>query len=285
MREEPAAFRREQLPEHVWMSNLFGRATQNLVLSDELKRAYDAVDQEMKVVADIQRSLLPVTLPQIPTLDLAAHYQTSRRAGGDYYDFFPLPEGKWGILMADVAGHGTPAAVLMAVTHSIAHTLAVPPAPPSRLLSFINDHLTARYTTDSGKFVTAFYGVYEPHGCRLTYASAGHNPPRIRRAGTGEVCGIDRAGSLPLGIDPGVTYLDTAEELCPGDVLLLYTDGITEARSPAGELFGIERLDRVLAGCDGGARQIVERILAAVERFTGGRPASDDRTLLAAKVR
>src|SRR5215218_2552450 len=285
MRQEAAAFRREQLPEHVWMSNLFGRATHNLVLSDELKKAYEVVDQEMQVVADIQRSLLPVTLPHVPTLDLAAHYQTSRRAGGDYYDFFPLPEGKWGILMADVAGHGTPAAVLMAVTHSIAHTLAGPPAPPSKLLSFINDHLTARYTADSGKFVTAFYGVYDPRDRRLTYASAGHNPPRVRRAGTTDVRAIDREGSLPLGIQPHVTYCDTTEDLAAGDVLLLYTDGITEARGPGRDLFGVERLDRVLVDCDGGAATVVSRILAAVEKFTEGRPATDDRTLLAAKVR
>ena len=285
MRAEPASFRREMLPEHVWMSNLFGRATHNLVLSDELKRAYDAVDQEMQVVADIQRSLLPVTLPQIPTLDLAAHYQTSRRAGGDYYDFFPLPEGKWGILMADVAGHGTPAAVLMAVTHSIAYALSGPPAPPGRLLAFINEHLTARYTTDTGKFVTAFYGVYDPPSRRLTYASAGHNPPRVRRGGTADVRAIDHAASLPLGIQPGVVYEDTTEDLSCGDVLLLYTDGITEARAPAGDLFGTERLDRVLVGCEGGAAELLANVLDEIELFTEGQPANDDRTILAAKVR
>src|SRR5207253_1299364 len=103
----------------VWLSNLFGRATHNLVLAEELRQAYEAVDRELVAVADIQRSLLPAKLPKIPTMDLAAHYQTSRRAGGDYYDFFPLAEGKWGIIVADVSGHGTPAAVLMAITHCI----------------------------------------------------------------------------------------------------------------------------------------------------------------------
>jgi sigma-B regulation protein RsbU (phosphoserine phosphatase) len=116
MRKEPASFQPEQLPMWVWMSNLFGPATHNLVLSAEVKKAYEAVDYELKVVADIQRSLLPKALPRIPNVQLAAHYQTSRRAGGDYYDFFPLPNGQWGILIADVSGHGTPAAVLMAIT-------------------------------------------------------------------------------------------------------------------------------------------------------------------------
>ena len=141
---EPAAFDREDLPERVWMSNLFGRATQNLVLMREVKEAYDVVDRELKVVGEIQRSLLPTKLPTIPTLELAAAYQTSQRAGGDYYDFFPLPNGLWGLLIADVSGHGTPAAVLMAVTHSIAHTCRDPKTPPSRLLRSSTRRLAGR---------------------------------------------------------------------------------------------------------------------------------------------
>src|SRR4029079_9044984 len=117
--------------EHTWMANLFGRATHNLVLRQEVSKAYDSVEKELQVVADIQRSLLPQELPKIPSLQLATHYQTSQRAGGDYYDFFPLDNGKWGILIAAVSGHGTPAAVLMAVTHSIAHTHHGEPDPPS----------------------------------------------------------------------------------------------------------------------------------------------------------
>ncbi len=108
------------------MSNLFGRATYQLVLMQRLQEAYEAADYEMKVVADIQRSLLPKKPPKIPTLSVAAYYHTSNRAGGDYYDFFPLPDGQWGILIADVSGHGTPAAVLMAVMHSLATHLPRP---------------------------------------------------------------------------------------------------------------------------------------------------------------
>jgi sigma-B regulation protein RsbU (phosphoserine phosphatase) len=285
MRKARDAFAADSLPQHVWMANLFGRATHNLVLSDEVKRAYEAVDREMQVVEDIQRSLLPSQLPDIPTLELAAHYQTSRRAGGDYYDFFPLPDGRWGILLADVSGHGTPAAVLMAITHSIAHTLYGPPAPPSRLLAFINDHLAARYTTDSGTFVTAFYGIYDPATRVLTYASAGHNPPRVGRCDGVHVRAIDRNGCLPLGIEPAVRYDDTVEHLESGDFLLLYTDGITEARAPDGELFGVERLDGVIAECWGGAQNLVNMVLRAVDSFTDGRTASDDRTLLVAQVK
>src|SRR5262249_56232619 len=99
--EKPSAFSREQFPELVWMTSLFGRATSNLVVSEELQRAYQALDREFKTVGEIQRSLLPAQLPSIPTVDLAAYYRPSERAGGDYYDFFPLPAGKWGIFLAD----------------------------------------------------------------------------------------------------------------------------------------------------------------------------------------
>ncbi len=284
--KRPGAFDREHLPEQVWMSNLFGRATHNLVLSDELKRAYDLVDKEMQVVADIQRSLLPTTLPVIPTLDLAAHYQTSRRAGGDYYDFFALPDGKWGILMADVSGHGTPAAVLMAVTHSIAHTHTGPPDPPSQLLSFINGHLTARYTTESGKFVTAFYGIYDPARRSLRYASAGHCPPRVKQGRTGALRSMEAGGGLPLGIERNAGYQDAVETFEPGDTVVLYTDGITEARGPGAgsDLFGERRLDDVLLACEGDAADLVRCTLAAIDAFTAGPAANDDRTLLAMKI-
>src|SRR5690606_22631128 len=121
--------------------NLFGRATHNLVLAERLEETYTAVDRELQAVANIQRSLLPSELPKISTMRLAAHYQTSRRAGGDYYDFFPLADNRWGILIADVSGHGTPAAVMMAITHVIAHTQPGQATPPSRMLNFLNDQL------------------------------------------------------------------------------------------------------------------------------------------------
>ena len=181
------------------MSNLFGRATQNLVLMEQLKAAYDAADYELKVVADIQRSLLPRTPPRIPTMSIAAYYQTAHRAGGDYYDFFPFPDGKWGILVADVSGHGTPAAVLMAVTHSLAHTYQGPPTPPGEMLNHVNAHLTRLYTAESDTFVTAFYGVYDPADHTLTYASAGHNPPRLKRCYGGTLAELDGASRLAVG--------------------------------------------------------------------------------------
>jgi len=284
LRKAPAAFDREDLPERVWMSNLFGRATTNLVLSEELREAYQEVDHELKVIADIQRGLLPSVLPKIATMDLATYYQTSRRAGGDYYDFFPLPDGRWGILIADVSGHGTPAAVMMAITHSIAHTFPGPPCPPGRLLAYLNDQLAGRYTSNSGTFVTAFYGIYDPVSRELVYACAGHNPPRLKHCDDGTLTSLEGSANFPLGIVAGTLYEESRIHLRRGDQIILYTDGITEATNPAGAMFGTDRLDAVLESCRPGAEQLINAVLEALAEFTAGQPAEDDRTLLVAKI-
>jgi sigma-B regulation protein RsbU (phosphoserine phosphatase) len=285
MRERPAAFVREEFPEWYWLSALFGRATYTLVLNDQLRQALATVERELKVVADLQRTLLPKRLPKIPTLDLAASYQTSRWAGGDYYDLFPLHDGRWGLLIADVSGHGTPAAVMMAVTHSIAHTYPGPPERPADLLAFINHHLAERYTADFDAFVTAFYGIYDPSRRELTYASAGHNPPRLKRCEDGSVHSLDAVANFPLGVAPGVRYDQVTQTLRPGDQIVFYTDGITEATGPDGRtMFGLARLDEALANCLLTADGLIQAVLDAVHEFTAGAPAADDRTLLVAKV-
>lgn len=284
-REEEDAFDPEQLPEFFWVSNLFGRATNHLVTADKLQEAYAAVDFELKRVAEIQRSLLPMELPEISNLLLAAHYETSQRAGGDYYDFFPLKNDKWGILIADVSGHGTPAAVMMAVLHSISHSYAhEDDRHASRFLDFVNRKLCARYTGESGTFVTAFYAIYDPHTLRLTYSSAGHNPPRLRHCGSNTVEILDQAQSLPLGVIEDAEYHDARKILTPNDRIVFYTDGIVEAENHNGELFGDKRLDAVLSECRQLPQEIIDDLLASVENHTHGEPALDDRTILTARV-
>jgi phosphoserine phosphatase RsbU/P len=281
---EPSAFDPETFPERVWISSLFGRLTHNLVLRDELKHAYEIVEREMRVVADIQRSLLPQVLPTIPGLELGAYYQTSRWAGGDYYDFFPLAGGRWGILIADVSGHGTPAAVMMAITHSLAHGLPGPPEPPGMLLGHVNRQLCHRYSAGNEGFVTAFYGIYDPAALTLSYACAGHNPPRLKRCGETAVASLDEIGGPPLGLFDETQYDQTTVTLRADDTLAFYTDGITEAMDPRGAQFGTARLDEVLGRCDLDAQGIVRAIIEAVDAFTGGHPPEDDRTLLVALV-
>lgn len=285
MRERPRAFDPEEFPEFVWVSNLFGRATHNLVLSDQLRAAYDALDHELRTVGEIQKTLLPAVLPDIPTMGLAAHYQTSQRAGGDYYDFFQLDADRWGILIADVSGHGTPAAVIMAVLHCIAHTYPGSPASPRALLRYVNERLTRLYTRDSATFVTAFYGIYESSTRRLVYASAGHPPPRLKRCTDGTVAALDAAQALPLGISEDETYPEAEYFLMPHDQIIFYTDGITETADAAGQLFGVDRLDGALETCSLDASGLINAVLDAVNAFSGGAPPADDRTMLVAKVR
>lgn len=285
MQREPNAYAEEDLPQAVWMANLFGRATKNLVLSHQLDRAYAQLDEELRVVADIQRSLLPSQLPNIDGLDVAAYYETSQYAGGDYYDFFPLAGGKLGILVADVCGHGTPAAVLMAITHSLAHTFPGEVPCPADLLEYVNRHLSARYI-DRGAFVTAFFGIYDPGKRTLKYSSAGHNPPRVKRCADGRLFELDEARNLPLGVLPDTRYEPATVALEVGDQVIFYTDGITEARGGVdrNELFGIKRLDAVMENCAISSQGLIDTVLASVAEFTGGQPADDDRTMVIARV-
>lgn len=275
---------REQYPNMVWQSNLFGRATHNLVLRRELSQAYEAINRELKVVGEIQRSLLPRAKAEIPGVDLCPFYEPSAQAGGDYYDLFELPGGNWGMFIADVAGHGTPAAVLMAVTHALARSFSGPPEHPCLFLDHINSKLVSYYTTNSGTFVTAFYGVYNPRTRELRYASAGHNPPRLRTRRGIEV--LDKVGGLPLGIMPTQECSEATVVLEPGDMLCLYTDGITETQNAEGDQFDVPRLDELLrAEADEDLSAIAERISRAVNEFSGHAPAKDDRTMLLARVR
>jgi phosphoserine phosphatase RsbU/P len=280
---EPREFPVERIPGLVLQANLWGRGVRNLVLRQELAQAYNALDAEMQVVGEMQRSLLPTRLPEIAGLDLAAYYQTARRSGGDYYDFFPCGKDCWGFCIADVSGHGTPAAVIMAITHAIAHLHPGCGTPPGAVLGFINRHLTERYIGGSGAFVTAFYGIYHPASRKLVYARAGHNPPRLLRGNS--AMSLSEVGGLPLGIEGEESYEECTIQLNAGDLLLLYTDGITEARGPAGGMFGVEALDQALVRGSCKAQTAIDRILESLTQFTQGASPADDQTILAMAVR
>lgn len=280
---DPAAFDPENLPEMVWMSNLFGRGVNNLALSRDLRDALDALDRELKVVEEMQRSLLPQEVPTVPTLNLAAHYQTSRHAGGDYYDFFDLGGGLLGIFVADVSGHGTPAAVVMAVTHALAHNYPGNPNPAELLMHYLNQKLCASPTSAKGNFVTAFYGIYDSNTRRLTYSSAGHPEGRVLRAG-GAIESLDGAKSLPLGIHDEERFTQAEIALAPGDRLCIFTDGITESFDPAGQMYGIDRLDAAISRGAGDPQAMINALLEDVGAFTGHPRGEDDRTIIAAVV-
>lgn len=275
---------RTMIPMLNWQAGLFGRGTQNLVLRNQLAAALAELDRELQTVGKIQKSLLPHTLPPIEGFELATFYQTSARAGGDYYDFFPLADAGWGLFIGDVSGHGTPAAVLMAITHAVAHAQPGTHTPPADLLKHLNQQLCRSYTR-GGTFVTAFYAVLDPRTRTLRYSMAGHNPPRLVR--DGRVISLEENRALPLGIIIEEEYGESTIALHPGDLLLLYTDGITEAAAPlrgatSRDLFGVNRLDRLLIECGArSAEECIGRVRNEVSAFCENVPQADDQTLIA----
>ncbi len=282
-RDDTETFPRDRVGDLMLLSNLFSRATQTVVLSSAVKEAFDGLDYELRSIAEIQKSLLPAEKPKVPGLDVAVHYQTAKRAGGDYYDFFALPNDRLGVLIADASGHGAPAAVLMAVAHSIAHTRPEHPLRPGEFLTYMNAHLTRRYTRPTGSFMTAFYAVFDPMNGTLSYASAGHNPPRLLRCADGFKAVLNRAQKLPLGIKPDEVYLEQTVPLLPGDQVVFFTDGVIEAVNTEGDVFGSARIDEELATCLPTASALLRAILASHSLFAAGTTPADDRTLVVVK--
>jgi sigma-B regulation protein RsbU (phosphoserine phosphatase) len=280
LQKKPFAFERNNVPDLVWRTNLFGRATSTLVLKRQLEEAYRELDRELKTVARLQRALLPAKIPVVPRMDLTAYYQPASRAGGDYYDFFELPAGRWGLFIADVSGHGTAAAVMMAVTHCIANTYPGPAESPAKLLKYLNRHLSVQYSSRIETFVTAFYAVYDPKSRRLIYSSAGHNPPRLKRCNSEGVIPLDKVNGLPLGVLEEAEFAEASFFLQFADQLVLYTDGITETHNPAGELFGEYRIDSVLKECGMDSAELMQTLVSRVKEFAEGVPPHDDQTIV-----
>jgi sigma-B regulation protein RsbU (phosphoserine phosphatase) len=297
------AFDVEKLPDFVLQSNLFGRGTKNLVLARDLRETMEQLDEELCSVQEIQLSLLPANNPSVPGLDIATHYQTAKRAGGDYFDFFDLGDGRWGILVADVSGHGTPAAVLMAIVHAIAHQLPVGKSSPDSVMQAVNTALCSLYTRETGAFVTMWYGIYDSRDGTILHANAGHPAPLLREPFAErethrtlvQETDVAHAG-MPLGVmhDPSFGVAKTTLE--PGQLLVLYTDGITEAFNKKKEMYGLERLFESVAcgkatcseGRDGDActllpvtaSSVLEAIVEDVGDFAGLDSRSDDRTVI-----
>ncbi len=281
---DAAGFDHINLADAVLTGNLFGQATNNLLVAQRLRTAYAEIDHELATVGRIQRSLLPPGLPDIPTLDIAASYKPAARAGGDYYDFFELEEGRWGILIADVSGHGTPAAVVMAMFRTMLHARCQHCKTPAEVLCYANERLCNQADEYDGTFVTAFYGIYDPADGSFQYASAGHNPPLLvdRQAGVRE---LDEAQALPLAVNRECAFIESRVTLAPGDTLILYTDGITEAVSADGEPYGRDRLLSCVCQNAPSTQHIIDCVTHRLMGFTEGGVQHDDQTLLAIRVR
>lgn len=258
------------------------------ILSGALKRVQEQDDrfphvttaQELQMAGRIQAGILPERPPALRGWELAARLVPARETSGDFYDFIPLPNGHWGIGIADVTDKGLGAAVFMALASTLLRTYAVQYYTlPAFAMSSVNERILS--DTRGSMFVTAFYGVLEPETGRLRYVNAGHNPPYVLSAQKGKpVDRLFRTG-MALGILKEASWQQKIVKLIPGDMLVLYTDGITEAQNRRGEMFGERRLLDVIRPLVGRpAREILEAVLGEVESFSGGSLYQDDTTLV-----
>ena len=249
-------------------------------------QAAKKVSQEMVRAGRIQSSFLPEVVPQPAGWQLAVTLEPALQTSGDFYDFIPLPGERLGIVVADVTDKGAGAALYMASSRTLIRTYAeLYPSHPEQVLTAVNRRLLL--DTHSGLYITVFYGVLDPAAGKLVYCNAGHNPPYLFRAPDGESVQSLPATGIAIGIMPEARWTQRETQLDPRDVLLLFTDGVTEATDERQALFGEGRLLEagrsslaLLRDQQRTAPAILADVLADIRRFVGSAPRSDDLTLM-----
>jgi PAS domain S-box-containing protein len=240
----------------------------------EVAQQRERIEQELRVARLIQHTLLPKSLPELGSYQIAAYYQPAREVGGDFYDFLQLPDGRLGLIVGDVSGKGVPAAIVMAITRTMLRA-AYHLGSPGEILEQVNDNLFPDIPPNM--FVTCLAALLDSRTGRLQYANAGHDLPYVRHAaGVSEL----RATGMPLGLMPDMSYEQKEITLQPGESILLYSDGLVEAHSPQREMFGSPRMQRNVGAHPEGAA-LIDSLLAELEQFTGvDWEQEDDITLL-----
>lgn len=238
-------------------------------------RARERMEQELRVAQLIQQQFLPKQVPTMDGWELAAFYRAAQEVGGDFYDFIHLPDGKIGLVVGDVTGHGVPAALVMATTRSFLRAEAPRASSPSDVLARANDFLDA--DIPDNMFVTCLYAVLDPRTGNLRFANAGHDLPYVRTAqGLIEL----RATGMPLGLMAGMHYEEREFRLAPGDTMLLHSDGLAEAHGPDHEMFGFPRVKGIVASKASG-QEVIAELMRSLQRFTGTNwQQEDDITLV-----
>jgi len=247
-------------------------------LERELRRNRDRLDKELAGAAAMQRLLLPPIMPAHASIQFGAYYQTSRHAGGDYYDVLPMSGDRFGILVADVSGHGAPSAIVMAMIRAVVHTYPGVPDDPPAVLRYINDHF--KFLWDTQMYATALYAVIDLARRTLLLSSAGHPPPiASHRDGRVDVAPIET--SMCLLWDELSDVRSDEFLLAPGDRWTFFTDGITERQAADGTMFDVERLvSAVMRHSHRMPTDIVNAIITELDAFAGGQEPEDDQTLL-----
>ncbi|HYL78146.1 MAG TPA: SpoIIE family protein phosphatase [Bryobacteraceae bacterium] len=247
----------------------------------EVEAAERILAKELQQAAEIQQRLLPTMAPTVDGLDLAGYNAACRTVGGDYYDFLTYPDGRVAMVVADVAGKGMPAALLMSSLQARVQVLFDDPTNLAALVTRLNRIITTN--CPANRFISFFIGVLDPKTDELTFVNAGHNPPLLVHA-DGKVEKLEGTG-LILGILPVAQYEQKICKLQLGDVVVLFSDGVTEASRPdVDEEFGEDRLAATLAELSrDSAQSIIESINQRVQEFTCGSPPADDITLVVAR--
>ena len=261
------------------VANQVAAAIENARLYQEALEK-ERLEYELSLASSIQEQLLPREQPKVPGYDIFGLSVPCELIGGDFYDFIPAPSGRLGLGIADGAGKGVPGALLMAIAHTALHVHTEHITSPREILTRTNRQLCAR--SRPGQFVTLFYGLLAPLTATFTYANAGHNAPLLLRQG--QWLALEAEGII-LGVDENASFEQREVTLEEGDLLALYTDGVTEAINDADQLFGTDRLKAVLAAnARASSEEIARTVVAAVTDFARGQPQHDDITLVLLKV-
>ncbi len=269
----------------VLLRNQIGTFLDSLKKADRDSGVYNAIRKDLERAKDVQKSFLPPGSLSIPCLGSETFYLPAGGLGGDYYDFIPLQGGRWGIAIGDVSGKGISAALMMASLQASLRAQALHPhADLSTLIAHVN--LAVHQSSPADSFASLFYAEYEPATRILEYVNAGHHPPMvIRTRGRRSKAFQLRSTDVPIGISAESKFPAAAFQLHIGDLVVAYTDGITEVENRDRELWGIHRLQDLLrSSSEASAEQIIERVLDEVSTFADGQPQRDDITLLAMRV-
>jgi len=261
------------------MANVAGIKIEHARLA-EVEEGERIMKRDLSQAAEIQRRMLPEGAPEVLHADLAGFNAPCRTVGGDYYDFFPYPDGRVAMTLGDVSGKGMPASLMMAELHARVQVLAEDPGNLAAFMTRLNKATCVK--CPSNRFVTFFFCVLDLVSGELRFANAGHNPPILVRA-SGETQMLEGGGPV-LGILPPAVYTEECERLERGDMLVLYSDGVTEANNPDYEEYGEERLIEVLKQHHREpASAIVDAVTTSLAEFTAGAPQADDITLAVAR--
>jgi sigma-B regulation protein RsbU (phosphoserine phosphatase) len=251
------------------------------LMDEEVKR--QRLEEEMAIGRQIQLSLLPENTPQIPGWEFATAYQSARQVGGDLYDFIPVPDapGCLNVVIADVTDKGVAAALFMAFSRTVLRVESANGRSPAETLKHINRFIL--HDVRAKLFLSAFYATLNTRNGSLIYANAGHEKPLWLHASSGQIEPLPASGLL-LGVFGNVTWEQCEIELAQDDCLIMYTDGITEARNSLGEMYGEERLAALATAVfPATAPQLLEAITNDLKKFSGNTSLEDDFTLVVVK--